>query len=96
MSIGKLFQSFVAATENERSPRIFLVLEVVGCNNRPEYERKLYLHCFLIATKLQIYFGASSWIALNVIIIILKSILNSIGSQCKEYRTGVIWQYLGV
>jgi hypothetical protein len=43
MSIGKLFQSFVAATENERSPRVFLVLRVIGCNNRPEYERKLYL-----------------------------------------------------
>ena len=87
MSVGRLFHSLGAAIGS-----VLKDLHVGIFSNIPlSYDLRLYLPLLLFtAIRLEIYDGASPWIALKVISSILKTIRYLTGSQCSMLSKGDI------
>ena len=89
ISSGSLFHSTAAPKLKERSPYDFsLVLGISKCSKTSDLRGRSR---FLKATRSHKYFGARLCIHLYVVSKTLKIIRSLMGSQCNDFRTGVMW-----
>jgi len=87
--VGKLFQRWGAATENERKPYDFSLYDFDVSSNFDD-ERRFRAGLYIVI-KSSMYEGVTPCRHLNTTRQILYFIRSSIGSQCKLISRGVIW-----